>query len=118
MDSSTWPRGSSRQARIAGVLVALAVGPPIVWLMMVEVGYVAAYGACADRTNGWVHKPNVVFIVLSIGCAGVAWWLHRKLRSNPAPVGFLAGLALLMAGLTAIVVIASAIPALILHPCD
>jgi hypothetical protein len=118
MDSSTWPRASSKRTRVAGLLIALVIIAPIVWLTMLEVGYVLAYQACADRTSAWIHKPNVAFTVIAIACAAGGWWLHGRWKNAPAPIGFLAGMALLVTGLIVIVVIASAIPPLILHPCD
>jgi hypothetical protein len=118
MDSSTWPRGSFKHARIGGLLVALMVTAPVVWLTMLEVGYVLAYQSCADRTNAWIHKPNAVLGVVAFACAAGAWWLYRRYKSARPPVGFLAGVALLLTALIAIVVIASAIPAFILDPCD
>jgi hypothetical protein len=118
MDSSTWPRGSSKPAVIAGLLVALVVLAPAVWLTMIETGYVLAYQSCAERSNWWIHKPNLIFLAITMGAAAAAWWLYRRYRTALAPIGFLAGMALLVSGLIAIVAIATAIPPLILHPCD
>ncbi|HYE89325.1 MAG TPA: hypothetical protein VEA16_23405 [Vicinamibacterales bacterium] len=99
-------------------MVALLVIAPLVWLTMLEVGYVLAYSACADGTNNWLHKTNVALAGISVAAAGTGWWTYRRFQSAGPPVGFLAALAFLVAGLTLIVVIASAIPAFILHPCD
>jgi hypothetical protein len=100
------------------LLVALTILAPVVWLTMLEVGYVLAYRSCADKTTWWIHKPNVVFTAIVLAGVGLAWWLYRRYTTAAAPVAFLAGMALLVSGLIAIVTIASAIPALILHPCD
>jgi len=118
MDSSTWDRGSSKPARFAGLLVALIVVAPITWLTMLEVDYVLAYAACADSTNGWIHKANTVFTTLLAAAVLSGWWLRRRFTAFPPPVGFLANVALMIAGLTLLVVMATIVPALLLHPCD
>lgn len=117
MDSSTWHRGSSKSRR-GGVLVTLMVIAPLVWLTMLEVAYVLAYPACADATNSWIHKPNVAFTVVSIGCALLGVWLHNRSMRAGKPIAFLSSLAMWIAALTLLVVLAMLIPPLILHPCD
>ena len=59
----------------------------------------------------WVPHPVVLMgKVISYG--------EQQLFSLKKRRAFLAGMALIMTGLIAITVVASAIPPLILHPCD
>jgi hypothetical protein len=118
MPSSTSHRASFDPWRLAG-LFGVILGAPMVWLVLLETNYALAYAACADRSNAWLHVPSGIALVATaaIGAIAVILW-HGVRGEGRAPLGFLALVSLMSAGLFLIVILATVIPPFILHPCD
>lgn len=117
MPSSTLRRGSLN-TRLLGVLLVGLIGTPVVWLTALQTGYVLAYQSCDDRARSWVVVPTVGAIVIAAIIAVVSLRGQRQADGERIPLPFVGRLALGMAGLMVIVLIASAIAPVILHPCD
>ena len=117
MASSTSHHGSLNTRLLAWLLLGV-LGAPIVWLTTLQAGYVLAYQACDDRSNSWVLVPTISAIVITAIVAIISIRSHRRANEERIPLPFVGGLALGMAFLMVIVLAASAIPPLILHPCD
>ncbi|HUQ89245.1 MAG TPA: hypothetical protein VM096_16920 [Vicinamibacterales bacterium] len=108
----------SHNLRLLAVFLAGLIGAPLIWLIVEETGYVLAYQACDDRSNSWVTVPTVAALVLALGLAAAALGGHRRSEREGMPMPFVGWLALGMTALMVIVLIATAIPPMILHPCD
>jgi hypothetical protein len=117
MDSSTSRLVLSNRGRLV-LLGVLIVGTPLVWLTLLETAYVLAYQACADRSNTSVHVAEAVALGVTVSLTVIAWTNYRPSQTRPQPIGFLGGAALLLTLLMLIVVLASGIGPLLLHPCD
>jgi hypothetical protein len=118
MPSSTSHRVSFDRWHLAA-LFGVIVGAPMVWLVLLETNYALAYAACADRSNAWLHVPSAIALVATAAIAAIAvvvW--HRARGEERAPLGFLALVSLMSAGLFLVVIFATVIPPFILHPCD
>jgi hypothetical protein len=119
-------------------LTTLVLAGPLLWLTLLQVNYVLAYPTCAERSNAWIYFASAIatVVTLSVLYAARSSW-HKEppeLRAGEAslfeqrePDGrdpatasrfFLALFAVLMAVLFMIVVIGTAVPPVILHPCD
>jgi hypothetical protein len=117
MDSSTSRLVFSNRGRLA-LLFGLIIGAPVLWLTLLETGYVLAYQACADRANTWVHVSEAVALAATAVLTFVAWGKYGPSQTRSKPIGFLGGTALLLTLLMLIVVVASGIGPIIFHPCD
>jgi hypothetical protein len=93
-------------------------GAPLLWLMTLQTGYVLAYQACDDRSNSWVIVPTAAAIGLTMIIGIVAFVAHRRAGRERIPLPFVGWLAVGMAALMVLVLSASAIAPIILHPCD
>jgi hypothetical protein len=116
MDSSTSRLVFSNRGRLV-LLFALIVGAPLVWLTLVETGYVLAYQACADPSQTSVQVAEAVALATIAAMTLVAWGRYRPSQTRPQPIGFLGGAALLLTLLMLIVVVASGVGPLIFHSC-
>ena len=117
MPSSTSPHGfSERRLRIITIGALLAA--PLVVLNLLQTNYVLAYQACADRSNSWLHVPSATAVVLSVALVALAWTGWVGATRARRPLEFLGASSLMLALLMLIVVVAMAIPPMILHPCD
>jgi hypothetical protein len=117
MPSSTSHHGSLN-TRLLGWLLVGVIGAPALWLTALQTGYVLAYQACDDRSNSWVLVPTISAIAIAAVIALVSRRSQRRAREERMPLPFVGWLALGMASLTVIVLVASAIAPIILHPCD
>ena len=117
MRSSTSDR-ASLNTRLLGWLLVGVLGAPILWLITEQTGYVLAYQACDDRSNSWVLVPTGAAILIVAGIALISARSHRRANEERIPMPFVGWLALGMASLMVVVLLASAIAPLILHPCD
>jgi hypothetical protein len=118
MPSSTSHRASFDPWRLAA-LFGVILGAPMVWLVLLETNYALAYAACADRSNAWLHVPSGIALVATAAIAAAAFILWQRLGGDwRPPMGFLAIISLMTAGLFLVVVLATVIPPFILHPCD
>jgi hypothetical protein len=137
MQSSISPRASSNRRR-GFVLWSAVIGPAVVWLMLLQTNYVLAYPTCAARSNAWLHLASAVGLALVltlVATAQVVWRMDRaRLDGGPEdadeqrdPPGanpsiasrrFLSLVAVFMSVLFLVLVIGTALPPLVLHPCD
>lgn len=117
MASST-SRHGSLNTRLLGWLLLGVIGTPLVWLTTLQAGYVLAYQACDDRSNSWVLVPTLAAAATTALIAIISIRSHRRASEERIPFPFVGWLALGMASLMVIVLAASAIAPMILHPCD
>ena len=117
MASSTSHHGSLN-TRLLGWLLLGIIGAPLVWLTTLQAGYVLAYQACDDRSNSWVLFPTLAAATIAAVIAIISLRSHRRAGEERIPLPFIGWLALGMASLMVIVLVASAIAPMILHPCD
>ena len=139
MYSFIFPRASSKGRR-ALILSGLIVAGPLLWLTLLQTNYVLAYPTCEDRSNGWIYISSAIAVALVAGAllATRAMWRKEpfELRSSEASVSeqreaegdhvpvsaaarfFLVILSLLMCALFLVVVLGTALPPLVLRPCD
>jgi len=125
MASSTSPHESSeprRQNTAAWVGIA---GGPLAWAALLQTNYVLSYVACEQRQSWMLHVATAVALVL-VGVAAVA-----ARRASPTQTEgrdesgdvhvqrqrFMALAGLALCAWFAIVILATGIPALVLHPC-
>jgi Ni/Fe-hydrogenase subunit HybB-like protein len=101
-----------------GLLFAGIAGAPLLWLTALQTGYVLAYQACDDRSRSWVAVPTLIALALAIGIAVVSVVSSRRASRERLPMPFLGWLAIGMSALIVIVLVASTVAPLILHPCD
>ena len=117
MRSSTSHRGLLN-TRLFGTLLIGVAGAPLLWLMAMQTGYVLAYQACDTRSNSWVIVPTVAAIALAAIIAAVTGVAHRRAERERIPLPFISWVAIGMAWLMVLVLAASAIAPILLHPCD
>ena len=108
----------SLNTRVLAVLLIGVLGAPVVWLTMLQTGYVLAYQACDSRSNSWVLIPAFAALALAIGLAAISARANSHARRERRPLPFVGRLAVGMSALMVIVLAASAIAPIILHPCD
>jgi len=94
------------------------VGAPLLWLTALETGYVLAYQSCDDRSQGWVIVPTFVFAAVVIAVSAITLRAHPQAEHDRPPMPFLGWVAIGVAGLMVVVMIATSLPPLFLHPCD
>jgi hypothetical protein len=115
MDSSTSRRTfSDRRHRIASVL--LVIGAPLVWLLLLQTDYVLTYAACAARSNASLQAGAALAAAAATVLVVIAWRSRRHAENGTD--SFLADVAVLTTVLFAVVVAATALPPVALHPCD
>jgi hypothetical protein len=102
---------------------------PAVWAALLETNYVLSYVACEQKHNWILYVPAVIGLAI-IGLAALAAW--RAAPSGPdesAPTAdprdtarvrarFMLVFALGFCAFFAFVVLATEIPAVVLHPCS
>jgi len=130
MASSTWPRDSSeRWTRLLALWAGLLAGP-LAWAALLQTNYVLSYVACEQRQTWMLYLATAVALALVAGGAAAAWAaapappLGREEHEDPDPhraivlrARFMALGGLAMCAFFAIVILATAIPVLVLHPC-
>jgi hypothetical protein len=95
--------------------IAIVLGAPLLWLAMLETGYLLSHWACGTGAKWPLHVVTGGTAVL---LAGVLWMMPR--RSDPgsdSAHAFLSTLAVWMTIGFIVVVVASAIQPLIIQPC-
>jgi hypothetical protein len=98
--------------------LALLVGAPLAWLVLLQAGYVLAYQACDDRSSVSLHLLVAGGTAAAFLLTWAAWRVDRHSEHSPRPVGFLAASAFRLTALMLLVIAASAVAPFILHPCD
>jgi hypothetical protein len=123
MPSSTSRHDSfSTGPRLAALWAGLAAGP-LAWAALLEANYLLSYVACEQRHSWMLHLGTVVALVLVGLGALAAWWAHPPLGPVPASstaegrARFMAVAGLALSGGFALVILATEIPVLVLHPC-
>ena len=115
-------RGSfSWGPRLVALWTGLAAGP-LAWASLLEVNYVLSYVACEQRHTWMLHLATAIALgIVGVG-AFAAWSAAPPFGGATSAAGegrarfmVIGGLAL-CAGF-AVVIIATEIPVLILHPC-
>jgi len=94
--------------------IAIIVGAPILWLTMLEVGYLVSHWSCGTGATWPLH---VVTGGTAMILAGVLWMMPRRSDSDDSAHSFLWSMALWMTIGFIVVVVASAIEPLIIQPC-
>jgi hypothetical protein len=136
MPSSTLRRGSFDGGPRLMALWAGVLAGPVVWATLLETNYTLSYVACEQR-HTWMLYVSTIVALLIIGAAALASWNARpSLREDkgvfkqdeepsiePEETGLLRARFMLVGGLTlcaffSLVIIATAIPAIVLHPCN
>ena len=128
MASSTLPHGSSEPRR---QLLALWIGilaGPLAWAALLQTNYVLSYVACEQRHSWMLHGASAAALVLVAGAAIAAWRASPPLgeeehvgegpaRTSQLRRRWMGLAALALCAWFAIVIFATEIPVLVLHPC-
>jgi hypothetical protein len=122
MPSSTLRHGSfSGGPRLAGLWVGLVAGP-LAWAALLETNYVLSYVACEQRHAWMLHLGTALALAL-VALGALAAWRARPSSDGPASstaearARFMATGALALCAAFALVILATELPVLILHPC-
>jgi|SRR5215207_6269854 len=131
MPSSTSLHASSEHGRRLLALWAGIVAGPLAWAALLQTNYVLSYVACEQRHSWMLHLATGVALLLVAGAAFAAW----RAAASLAPLGeeehaaadparamlfrarFMALSGLALCAWFIIVIIATELPALVLHPC-
>lgn len=128
MPSSIWRPDSGNRLRHLALWAGL-LGPPVLWLMLLETNYVLAYEACADREKWFLHLAIAVSIALG-AAAGIAAWKSGPpqddeehsdpwtVRTREIRARWMSAAALALTAWFLLVMLAMAIPPLVLLSCD
>jgi putative flippase GtrA len=129
MPSSTLPRASFEHRRRLLALWSGIMAGPLVWAVLLQTNYVLSYVACEQGHTWMLHLATGIALVLIAAAAAVAWRAAAPLdalgeradaRFDPDRIGLLRFMAVGGLGLCAwfaIVILATELPALVLHPC-
>jgi hypothetical protein len=128
MPSSTLPRASFDGGwRLLGLWAGLLTGP-LAWAALLQTNYVLGYVACEQRESWMLHLATGVALALVAAAALVSWRAAPGLgpdaheAADPRAAALLRARFMAMGGLAlctffAIVILATEIPVLLLHPC-
>ena len=128
MASSTLPHGSSEPAgRLAALWAGILAGP-IAWAALLQTNYALSYVACEQQHKWMLHLATLVALALVAAAAFAAWRAAPALEEDEHADGdsgaasllrrrFMALAGLAMCAWFAIVILATAIPAVVQHPC-
>ena len=130
MASSTLPHGSSEPASRLLALWAGILAGPFAWAALLQTNYVLSYVACEQR-HGWMLHVATGAALALIGAAAFAAWRaaaslqplnDEHVAEHPERTRLLRRRWMALGGLVlcawfAIVILATEIPALVLHPC-
>lgn len=95
---------------------------PLAWAALLEINYVLSYVACEQRQTWMLHLATAGAL-LTVGAGALAAWsaapaLRGPTSSTPeARARFMAVGGLALCAWFALVILATAIPVLVLHPC-
>ena len=122
MPFSTLRHGSFNWGpRLAALWAGLAAGP-LAWAALLETNYALSYVACDQRHTWMLHlSTGVALVLVSLGALG-AWAAAPPLHgatTSPAEARarFMAVGGLILCAWFALVILATEIPVLVLHPC-
>lgn len=128
MPSSIWrPDSGSRLRHVA--LWAGLLGPPVLWLTLLETNYVLAYEACGDREKWFLHVAIGVSIALG-AIAGLAAWKSGpphdddersepwSIRTREIRARWMSAAAVALTAWFVLVMAAMLVPPLVLFSCD
>jgi hypothetical protein len=99
----------------------LAAGP-LAWAALLQVNYVLSYVACEQRQTWMLHLATAVALT-TVAAGALASWIASPPGSGAtsatgeARARFMAIGGLALCGWFALVIVATEIPALMLHPC-
>jgi hypothetical protein len=128
MPSSTWPRGSfDGRSRLLALWAGLLAGP-LSWAALLQTNYVLGYVACEQRESWMLHLATAVALGVVAAAATAAWRAAPALgaddheSADPRVSSLLRARFMAMGGLAlcaffAIVILATEVPVLLLHPC-
>ena len=128
MASSTLRRASHDPQRLVALWTGLLAGP-VVWLALLETNYALSYVACETRQMWFLHVAAGVALVLVAGAAVLAWRAgpaadddHDEPPGNPI-IGedrarWMSAAGVALSVFFMVVIVATAIPAMIHHVCD
>lgn len=128
MPSSTLRRGSFDWGRRLAALWAGLLAGPVVWATLLETNYVLSYVACEQRQSWMLHLAAAVSLVL-IGAAALMLWRaappmgdEGEPSIDPRETAVVRARFMVIGGLAlsawfALVILATEIPVLLLHPC-
>jgi hypothetical protein len=129
MRSSTSDRGSLDWGRRLLALWIGVLAGPLVWASLLQTNYTMSYVACEQRHTRMLHLATAVALAL-IALAALTTWRaapplgHHELPSvDPDETALLRARFMVIGGLAlcvffALVIVATAIPALVLNPCS
>ena len=129
MRSSTSDRGSPDRGRRLLALWIGVLGGPLVWAALLQTNYTMSYVACEQRHTWMLHLATVVALALIVLAAFTTWRAapslgHHELPSiDPEETALLRARFMAIGGLAlcaffALVILATAIPAVVLNPCS
>jgi quinol-cytochrome oxidoreductase complex cytochrome b subunit len=128
MPSSTLDRGSLDWGRRLAALWIGVLAGPVVWAALLETNYVLSYVAC-ERRHTWMLFATTAAAVAVIALSAFgAWRAAPPAGEENAPstdpidtavirARFMVNGALALCGFFILVILATAIPAVVLHPC-
>lgn len=113
--------------RLAAIWAGILAGP-LTWAALLETNYVLSYVACEQRGAWMLHLATGVALVVIGAGAAIAWRAAPPLRVHQIPSArppdaaasrarFMAIAGMGLCAWFALVVLATGIPALVLHPC-
>jgi hypothetical protein len=113
---------SSRGRRLAALWAGLAAGP-LAWAVLLETNYALSYVACEQRHTWMLHLAAATALLL-IGLGALAARAATPSMQNDAAPSvaeararFMAVGGLILCAWFAVLIVATEIPVLILHPC-
>ena len=127
MRSSTLRRAYHDPRRVAVLVLGVLAGP-VVWLTLLETNYVLTYVACEQR-HEWMLQLATIIAVALVAAAGAGAWRARTTGTTETETldqdatselraRFLAYGGALLSAWFILVILATEIPIVILHPCQ
>jgi hypothetical protein len=130
MPSSTLRHGSFDAGGRAVALWIGVLAGPLAWSALLETNYVLSYVACEQRHTWMLHLATAIALALVAGAAWLTWVAspslgynsERDASTDPVDTAIIRARFMAIGGLAlcawfALVIIATEIPVLVLHPC-
>jgi hypothetical protein len=127
--SRAFPDADARRRALA--LWTGSLAGPIVWLVLLQTNYVMSYVACETRHTWFLHLAIAVAVVIVAGAGAWAWRAGSGPVEEPepptAPIGpetrdlrtrWMARFAVAISAWFIIVIIAMAVPIVVLRTCQ
>jgi hypothetical protein len=113
--------------RLAALWFGLLAGP-LAWAALLQTNYVLSYVACEQRHTWMLHLSAAVALALTAAGALSSWRAAPAKAAEDSPsrdpadaavlrARFMATAGLVLCAWFALVILATEIPALLLHPC-